>query len=102
MEERLRESAILRTLGAQTRLISGGLALEFGLLGLIAGVLAAVGAELMAGLVLVNSFDMEYSPQPAIWLVGPVSGSLLVGLLGYIASRKAVSQPPLLVLRDLD
>jgi putative ABC transport system permease protein len=102
MEERLRESAILRTLGAQTRLISGGLALEFGLLGLIAGVLAAVGAELMAGLVLVNSFDMEYSPQPAIWLVGPVSGALLVGLLGYIASRKAVSQPPLLVLRDLD
>jgi putative ABC transport system permease protein len=102
MEERLRESAILRTLGAQTRLISGGLALEFGLLGLIAGVLAAAGAELMAGLVLVNSFDMEYSPQPAIWLAGPISGALLVGLLGYIASRKAVSQPPLLVLRDLD
>ncbi|MFQ3323340.1 MAG: putative ABC transport system permease protein [Pseudomonadales bacterium] len=102
MEERLRESAILRTLGAQTRLISGGLALEFGLLGLIAGILAAAGAELMAGLVLVNSFEMEYSPQPAIWLVGPISGALLVGLLGFIASRKAVWQPPLLVLRDLD
>jgi putative ABC transport system permease protein len=102
MEERLRESAILRTLGAQTRLISGGLALEFGLLGLIAGILAAGGAEIMAGLILVNSFNMEYSPQPAVWLVGPVSGALLVGLLGYIASRRAVSQPPLLVLRDLD
>ncbi|MEH6550185.1 MAG: FtsX-like permease family protein [Pseudomonadales bacterium] len=102
LSERLRESAILRTLGAQTRLIMGGLAIEFILLGLVAGVLGAAGAELVGALVQIYSFDMEYSPQPIVWLLGPVAGMVLIGGLGVLASRKVVRQPPLLVLRELE
>lgn len=101
MEERLRESALLRAVGAKRSLISGGLALEFGILGGIAGVLAAFGAEIMAALLLIYSFEMTYRPQPLVWLLGPFSGVVLVGSLGYMASRKAVSQPPMLVLKEL-
>jgi putative ABC transport system permease protein len=42
-EERLYESAMLRTLGASKRVVLAGVAVEFAALGLISGILAAAG-----------------------------------------------------------
>ncbi|MDA8647019.1 ABC transporter permease [Porticoccaceae bacterium] len=101
MSERLQESAILRTLGSSKRLILGIQAIEFGGLGLMAGLLASAGAELSLAVLQRFIFDLPVTLHLWLWLVGPVGGLILVGFLGVVYSRKAVVQPPLEVLRSL-
>jgi len=101
MSERLQESAILRTLGSSRRLILGIQWVEFSVLGLMAGLLAAIGAEAAVAMLQRFMFDLPFSWHPWLWLVGPVAGGLLVGVLGVGYSRKAVTQPPLQVLNSL-
>ena len=101
MSERLQESAILRTLGSSRRLILGIQWVEFTTLGLMAGLLASIGAEAAVAILQRFMFDMPFALHPWLWLVGPLAGGVLVGALGVGYSRKAVVQPPLEVLRDL-
>ena len=101
MSERLQESAILRTLGSSRRLILGIQWVEFSVLGIMAGLLAAIGAEAAVALLQRFMFDLPFSWHPWLWLVGPLAGGLLVGVLGVGYSRKAVTQPPLQVLNSL-
>ena len=101
MSERLQESAILRTLGSSRRLILGIQWVEFSVLGVMAGLLAAIGAEAAVALLQHYMFDLPFSWHPWLWLMGPLAGGLLVGVLGVGYSRKAVTQPPLLVLNSL-
>jgi putative ABC transport system permease protein len=101
MAERLQESAILRTLGSSRRLILGIQLVEFTVLGMMAGLLAAIGAEAAVAMLQRFMFDLPFAMHPWIWLAGPVAGGLLVGALGVGYSRKAVVQPPLEVLKGL-
>ena len=57
-DERLRENAILRTLGSSKKIIIGALTIEFAVLGAIAGLIASVGAETILYFVQRNVFDM--------------------------------------------
>jgi putative ABC transport system permease protein len=99
-DERRFESAILHALGADRRTILQGVAVEFTALGALAGALAALGATGI-GLVLAQRvFDLDYVVSPALWPAGLVLGSLLVGVTGTLATRKAVNEPPVAVLRD--
>jgi len=36
-----------------------------------------------------------------VWILAPLAGGLLIGLAGYIGTRRVVSQSPLSVLREL-
>jgi len=101
MSERLQESAILRTLGSSRRLILGIQLVEFSVLGVMAGLLAAIGAEAAVAMIQRFMFDLPFAMHPWIWLVGPIAGGVLVGALGVGYSRKAVVQPPLEVLKSL-
>jgi putative ABC transport system permease protein len=101
MSERLQESAILRTLGSSRRLILGIQLVEFSALGIMAGLLAAIGAEAAVAMLQRFMFDLPFALHPWLWLVGPLAGGLLVGALGVGYSRKAVVQPPLEVLKSL-
>lgn len=101
MQERLQESAILRTLGSSRRLILGVQWVEFSTLGLMAGLLAALGAEFAVAMLQRFMFNLPFNWHPWLWVVGPVAGGLLVGVLGVAYSRKAVTQPPLQVLNSL-
>ena len=98
-DERMYETAMLRTLGANRRTVLTGVAVEFAVLGVLAGVLAAGGASLAGYLLATGIFDLEYSLSPALWLAGPVSGAVLVGLSGVLATRSVVSQAPVKTLR---
>ena len=101
MAERLQESAILRTLGSSRQLILGIQLVEFTVLGLMAGLLAAIGAEAAVALLQRFMFDLPFSMHPWIWVTGPIAGAILVGALGVGYSRKAVVQPPVDVLKGL-
>ncbi|MFI2812707.1 ABC transporter permease [Microbulbifer sp. JSM ZJ756] len=99
--ERLQEAAIIRTLGGRRGLLLKSLVIEFGLLGIAAGLLAAIGAEATLAVLAMRVFELPFSLHPLLWLAGPIAGALLVGIAGTLACRSSVSQPPLKVLREL-
>ena len=100
-DERLRENAILRTLGSSRRIIVGALTVEFATLGLIAGLIAACGAEIVLYFVQTNLFDLSPQWHWNLWLLGVVSGVGLITTLGLLRSRPIISTPPLESLRQL-
>jgi putative ABC transport system permease protein len=99
-DERRFESAILHTLGAARRKILQGVAVEFLALGSLAGVLAAVGATLLGWGLATYAFKLDYTVSPLLWPAGLLTGALIVGITGTLATRKAVNEPPVAVLRD--
>ena len=101
VDSRRLESALLRSLGARRGLLLGSLWIEFSALGLCAGLLATIGAELSVWLLQSRVLEMDYVAHPLLWLLGPLSGVLLIGVLGVWNCRKVVSTPPLVVLREL-
>ena len=101
MDERFKQHAILRTLGASQRLVMGSLVIEFCMLGLFAGVLATVGAEVTVFALETQVFELEYQLNPLLWLLGPAVGVVLIGSIGTLATRKVVKISPTIVLREL-
>jgi len=92
---------VLRALGAGRRLLIGALAIEFIALGLCAGLLAVVSAELAVALLQLFALDMRYVPSPWLWPVGLLAGGVLIGVLGVFSARHVVTTPPVAVLREL-
>lgn len=99
-DERRFESAILHTLGAARRKILQGVATEFLTLGGLAGLLAAVGAGAAGWALAHYAFELEYRADPWILPLGLAAGALIVGVTGTFATRRAVSEPPVAVLRE--
>jgi putative ABC transport system permease protein len=99
-DERRYESAMLRTLGASRRVVFQGVAAEFTVLGLLAGLLAAAGATVAGYFLAREVFNLEYSPDPWVWVFGIAGGALLVGGAGVLAARSVVTQPPAATLRQ--
>jgi putative ABC transport system permease protein len=98
-EERRYESAMLRTLGATRGVVFQGVAAEFLVLGALAGLLASAGATGVGWVLARRVFDLPYSPDPWVWVVGIVGGALLVGVAGLLAARSVVTHPPMQALR---
>ena len=98
-DERRYESAMLRTLGASRRTVLMGVAAEFAALGLLAGVLAALGATVAGYFLATRLFNLQYSVDIWVWTVGIAVGVLLVGISGTLATRSVVNHPPIATLR---
>ncbi len=98
-DERRYESAMLRTLGASRRVVLQGVASEFLVLGMLAGVLAAGGATLVGYLLATGPFNLKYSFDPSVWTFGLIAGVTLVGVIGTLATYSVVNAPPVATLR---
>ncbi len=99
-DERLFESAMLRTLGARKDVILKSLLAEFATLGLLAGLLAALTASLLGYVLAEYVFNFSYTPNPLVWLLGGGAGFFGVGLAGLLGARSVLSRPPLQSLRE--
>jgi len=99
IDERRFESAMLRALGVRRRTVISGVLTEFAALGFAAGLLAAAGASILAAIVTVALFDLDFAFNPALWIAGLLGGTALVCFSGYIAARGAINAPPTDVLR---
>jgi len=100
LDQRLREGALLRSLGASRALVLGSLAIEFASLGALAGGLAAVGSAIVTGALQTQVFDMDYVFHLWPWLIGPLAGVIIVGITGLLACAKVVRVPPLKLLQE--
>jgi putative ABC transport system permease protein len=97
--QRVYEAAILRTLGAGTRLLTMTLALEYCALGLLAGVIGAAGALGLSWGVTRHVFEMPWHPAPGVLSIGALLTMLLVGTIGVLASADVLRKKPLGTLR---
>lgn len=99
LDERVRQGALLRALGAERGLLQRTRRVEFALLGALSGVLAALGCEVVSLLLYRLVFDLPWQPHP--WLLAlPLVGAVLVGGAGLLGTRRALNSSPLRVLRE--
>lgn len=101
LDERIRESAILRTLGARRGQLLTGLFAEFATLGLLAGLVAAFAATLLGYVLATRLFHLAFEFNPWVWVAGLTGGALGVGLAGLLGTRFILRQPPLQTLRGV-
>ena len=99
-DERAREFAIMRALGARRRQLRQTLAVEFAVMGLVAGALSGIGASLVGWLLAVQVFDMPYAPALSPVIAGALVGAAGVIGAGWVGARRLMRQAPLALLRD--
>ena len=99
IDERRFESAMLRALGVRRRTVLSGVLTEFAALGFAAGLLASAGASILAAVVAIQLFELEYTFNFALWVAGLVGGIAVVCSSGFVAARGAINAPPVDVLR---
>ena len=97
--QRVYEAAILRTLGASTRLLGTMLALEYSALGLIAGLIGASGALALSWAVCRYVFEIDWRPAPGLLTAGAMVTTALVAIIGVVASADVLRKKPLATLR---
>lgn len=100
-DERIYEAAIFRTLGAHRQQMQRAWAVEFAILGGLAGILAAAGASMLGYVIAEQVLHFEYRFDPWIWLIATPLGAMTVLVAGLLGTRAALSTPPVLTLRKL-
>ena len=97
-DERVFESAILKTLGASRALTLRVMSAEFLTIGFIAGTVAGCGALIAGWLIATQVLEIDYTPSLWTIVVGLGAGVLGVSLVGSIAIFNALRQPSAVVL----
>jgi putative ABC transport system permease protein len=99
-QERLRESALLRALGATKNQLQHAQTIECLLIGSVAGFLAATGAGLTGWLLARQIFDFNWNVSPLLWIGGMGIGMLAALIGGWFSLRSVLTQAPLQTLRE--
>jgi putative ABC transport system permease protein len=97
--QRLYEAAILKTLGADKRLIIFIALIEYSVLGLLAGVIGSSAATGLTWALSKYSFRIPWQFTPGVNLFGVAATVLLVTLVGVLASWDVIRKKPLSILR---
>jgi len=97
---RVRETAILKALGATRGRVAAIFSVEFLLLGLVAGVMGALLANAFTAAVLKGLFDARYTPALLPSLAAVAATAALAAGAGWAASYRILGMKPLAVLRD--
>lgn len=101
IDSRIFEGALLRTLGANRKLLRISRIVEFCGLGFLAGLLAAITAELITWALATYTFQWDYQLNWLVWVTTPIVGALSIGLAGYFSTRVVLNKSPMNVLREL-
>ena len=96
---RIREVVVLKTLGARRNNIAAVFSVEFIVLGLLAGMVGAVFANLLAR-ILLSKLDVVFRIEWPASLLAIAGTALLATATGWLASYRMLGQKPLQVLRE--
>ncbi len=94
------EHGVLRTLGAERRVLLRSLMVEFTALGLLAGLIASLFAEITGWVLAKELLGLPFSWNPWLWAFGVLGSGLLIGLAGTLGTYGALVRPPLATLRQ--
>ncbi len=97
---RLYESAILKTLGAKKKLIIWTLLVEYGVLGLLAGLIGSAAAIGLTWAIAEQALKINWRFIPSVNLMGVVATLVVVILVGVISSWDVMIKKPLGILRN--
>jgi putative ABC transport system permease protein len=97
--QRIYEVAVLKTLGATTCHVAAMLAVEYGLIGAVAGVIGSAGALALSWAVGRFVLDLPLEAVPGPLVIGIMSASALVTVVGVGASLDVLRRKPLATLR---
>lgn len=101
MDERQQELAILRTLGAKGSLIRASVVFEFIILGVVAGFMAALSNEVTLFFLQTQLFQMKTSFHFEYWVIAPLVGAAVVGILGALSCWRLLSLNTTTLLRKM-
>jgi putative ABC transport system permease protein len=98
--QRIYENAVLKTLGADRRMLTTILVAEYGLLGFLAGVVATTFALALSFVVTRFLLNVEWEFDWVTAVAGIVVTTLLVTVVGTLASFDVLFRKPLATLRS--
>jgi putative ABC transport system permease protein len=98
--QRVYDAAIYRTLGASTKRLAAMVAIEYGVLGALAGLLGGAGALGLSWLAATRLFEIEWRPDWGALAAGIAATTVVVALIGLVASADIITRKPLATLRQ--
>ncbi len=96
---RSREVALLKTLGATRAGVVAAYSIEYALVGLVAGVIGAVGGGVLSWAVVVRGMEIPWALDPMPLVVGALGSAALAVVAGLAASARALRVRPVEALR---
>ncbi len=96
---RVREVVVLKTLGAKRNHIAAVFSVEFIVLGLLAGFVGVIFANLLSR-VLLHRLDVVFHMEWLATAIALVGTAVLATVTGWVASFRILGQKPLQVLRE--
>ena len=99
-EERAREFAIMRAVGASGQLLRQVQRAELAGVGLLAGLLASLAAMAVGWALARQVFDFAWAPPPWVALGGALAGALLAWVAGWWSLRDVLRRPVVQTLRQ--
>ena len=100
-DERLLEGGVMRVLGGSRRQLRLAQASEFAAIGLLSGLVAAIAASILSGVVATRVFDLPWQANWTLAAVGGGLGMLAALAAGLFATRRVLDAPPSVTLREL-
>jgi putative ABC transport system permease protein len=94
-----REVALLKTLGMTRRGVAAAFAVEYALVGLVAGTIGAIGGTILAWGVVTRGFEIPWRFDPLALSVALAASITLAIVAGLAASLRALEKRPIEVLR---
>ena len=98
-EQRAREFAVMRALGAQQPLLRNVQRTELLGVGALAGLLASIAAMVVGWLLARYAFEFSWNPKPWVPLAGAAAGAVLALLAGWWGLREVLRRPVVETLR---
>ncbi|MGA7779140.1 MAG: FtsX-like permease family protein, partial [Paraburkholderia sp.] len=99
-DERMRESALLRALGASHQQVRAVQIAEFVAVGALAGLMAAMGAQVIGWQLATRVFQFYLPFNPWLLPAGIAAGVACAGIGGWLSLRHVLARPALQSLRD--
>ncbi len=96
---RLYESVILKSLGATRSLIARAFAMEYVLLGAVAGLIGLTLGTVLSWILVRYVFDLPWTIHPQVLGIGLLLTMLLTLIVGFASTYRILGQRPLAVLR---
>ncbi len=100
-DERLLEGGVMRVLGGSRKQLRLAQASEFAAIGLLSGLVAAIAASVLSGVIATQVFDLPWKANVSLAAIGGGLGMLAALVAGLFATRRVLDAPPSVTLREL-